>query len=150
MRTIIGETDDLARLANDTLLITQMETGQFDYAWREFDFGPFLRDTVARRLMEHSWSSTWTTRCPALADPERLRQVLTNLTVNAAKYSPRPGSITVRARERDPQHVVIEVEDQGLGIPPTRWAASSASSSACAPRSTCASRAPASASTSAV
>ena len=38
MRTIIDETDDLARLANDTLLITQMETGHFDYAWREIDF----------------------------------------------------------------------------------------------------------------
>ena len=39
MRTIIAETDDLARLANDTLLITQMETGQFHYAWREVDVG---------------------------------------------------------------------------------------------------------------
>jgi signal transduction histidine kinase len=119
MRTIIGETDDLARLANDTLLITQMETGQFDYAWKELDLGAFLRETVARRLLEHSVVVDVPEEpLPrVVADPERLRQVITNLTVNAAKYSPRPGSITVRARERDPQHVVIEVEDQGLGIP---------------------------------
>jgi signal transduction histidine kinase len=119
MRTIIGETDDLARLANDTLLITQMETGQFDYAWKELDLGAFLQEVVARRLLEHSVTVDVAEALPrVVADPERLRQVLTNLTVNAAKYSPQLGSITVRARERDPQHVVIEVQDQGLGIPP--------------------------------
>jgi len=119
MRTIVGETDDLARLANDTLLITQIETGQFDYAWRELDLGRFLRETVARRLFEHSVTLEVADNLPLMvADPERLRQVVTNLTVNAAKYSPNPGSITVRASERDPQHVVLEVEDQGLGIPP--------------------------------
>jgi len=119
MSTIMAETDDLARLANDTLLITQMETGQFDYAWREMDLAEFLHQTVARRLFEHSVLVDAPEGLPRIvADPERLRQVLTNLTVNAAKYSPQPGSISVRARERDPQHVVIEVEDQGLGIPP--------------------------------
>jgi signal transduction histidine kinase len=118
MATIVAETEDLARLANDTLLITQMETGQFDYVWQEMDLGAFLRDTVARRLMEHSVVVDAPEPLPRIvADPDRLRQVLTNLTVNAAKYSPRPGSISVRARERDPEHVVIEVEDQGLGIP---------------------------------
>lgn len=119
MRTIVGETDDLARLANDTLLITQIETGQFDYAWRDLDLAEFLRQTVARRLFEHSVTlEVADTLPPMVADPERLRQVVTNLTVNAAKYSPIPGSITVRVRERDPEHVVMEVEDHGLGIPP--------------------------------
>ena len=124
MRTIIGETDDLARLANDTLLITQMETGQFDYAWKELDLGSFLHEVVARRLFEHSVVvDVPETPLPhVMADPERLRQVLTNLTVNAAKYSPPPGSIAVRAHERDPGHVVIAVEDHGLGIPPDQMA----------------------------
>jgi signal transduction histidine kinase len=53
-----------------------------------------------------------------VADPERLRQVITNLTMNAVKYSPDGGSITVRCRERGSQHVVIEVVDHGMGIPP--------------------------------
>ena len=37
--------------------------------------------------------------------------------MNAVKYSPDGGSITVRCRERGSQHVVIEVVDHGLGIP---------------------------------
>ena len=51
------------------------------------------------------------------ADPDRLRQVLTNLITNAVKYSPAGGSIIVRVRERGTQHIVIEVVDHGLGIP---------------------------------
>jgi signal transduction histidine kinase len=53
-----------------------------------------------------------------VADPDRLRQVLNNLTSNAVKYSPSGGSIIVRCRERGSQHVVIEVIDHGIGIPP--------------------------------
>jgi signal transduction histidine kinase len=52
------------------------------------------------------------------ADPERLRQTLTNLVSNAVKYSPGGESIIVRVRERGTQHIVIEVVDHGLGIPP--------------------------------
>jgi signal transduction histidine kinase len=57
-----------------------------------------------------------------VADTVRLRQVITNLTTNAVKYSPAGGSITVRCRERGTDHIVIEVVDHGLGIPPDQLA----------------------------
>ena len=44
--------------------------------------------------------------------------MLSNLVSNAVKYSPAGGSIMVRVRERGTQHIVIEVVDHGLGIPP--------------------------------
>ena len=53
-----------------------------------------------------------------IGDSDRLRQVITNLTTNAIKYSPEGGSINVRCRERGANHVVIEVIDHGLGHPP--------------------------------
>ena len=49
MQTIINETDDLARLATDTFLITQMETGQFTYHWTEIELGSFILDARAAR-----------------------------------------------------------------------------------------------------
>jgi signal transduction histidine kinase len=119
MKTVISETDHLALLANDTLLITQIETGQLSFNFREVDLGPFILEAVPLGLSDHSVLMDVPANFPNIwADPDRLRQVVTNLVSNAVRYSPEGGSITVRCRERGPQHVVIAVVDHGLGIPP--------------------------------
>jgi signal transduction histidine kinase/CheY-like chemotaxis protein len=119
MRTVISETDHLALLANDTLLITQIETGQLSFTFRELEVGPFLLEAVPLGLSDHSVLMDVPAGFPLIwADPDRLRQVIANLVSNAVKYSPPGESIVLRARERGAQHVVIEVVDHGLGIPP--------------------------------
>lgn len=51
-------------------------------------------------------------------DPEQLKQVLLNLTINAIQVTqPNGGEITIKAQERQ-QHVYIEIEDQGCGVLP--------------------------------
>jgi PAS domain S-box-containing protein len=52
-----------------------------------------------------------------LADETRIAQVLSNLLVNAAKYTERGGMISVRAA-RDGDEIVIRVRDNGMGMPP--------------------------------
>ena len=52
-------------------------------------------------------------------DEVRLTQVVANLLVNAAKFTPAPGHIEVRV-ERDGADAVIEVADDGIGIAPHR------------------------------
>ncbi len=49
------------------------------------------------------------------ADRQRLRQVILNLLTNALKFTPRGGSITLRARE-DNANLAVEVQDTGPGI----------------------------------
>ena len=51
-----------------------------------------------------------------LADTARLRQVLTNLVVNAAKFAPKGTPITIKVFSDGPG-VKIDVNDQGPGIP---------------------------------
>jgi two-component system sensor histidine kinase BaeS len=49
-------------------------------------------------------------------DPYRLRQVVTNLLSNAAKFTPPGGRVTLRVG-RDGNDAVVEVTDTGPGVP---------------------------------
>ena len=49
-------------------------------------------------------------------DPEQLRQVLLNLTLNAIQAADRPGSIHIEAQARD-TFIDMEIRDDGPGIP---------------------------------
>jgi len=51
-----------------------------------------------------------------LADEQQLSSVITNLASNALKFTGPGGAVTVRAREVS-QAIVLEVEDNGQGIP---------------------------------
>lgn len=51
-----------------------------------------------------------------VADPARLTQILSNLVMNAVKYTPPGGHIRVSAAEVDGQFVEIQVADDGMGI----------------------------------
>lgn len=53
---------------------------------------------------------------PVMADEERLRQVVLNLMINASKFTPEGGTITLKARVEGPV-LVVEVQDTGRGIP---------------------------------
>jgi signal transduction histidine kinase len=52
------------------------------------------------------------------ADRELAAQAMANLLDNAVKYTPKGGSIRLRARRASPQEVELSVSDTGPGIPP--------------------------------
>lgn len=51
-----------------------------------------------------------------LGDDHQLEQVISNLVDNALKYTPAGGTVWLRARNQD-SAIIIEVEDNGFGIP---------------------------------
>ena len=53
----------------------------------------------------------------AHADPLRLRQILIILLDNAVKFTPHGGTIVVRVKKTDENHILFQVCDSGLGIP---------------------------------
>ena len=59
--------------------------------------------------------------CPVhvMADPTRVRQILSNLLENAAKFTPDGGRIDL-ALEQVSSHVVMRIRDNGRGIAPDR------------------------------
>jgi two-component system sensor histidine kinase BaeS len=54
---------------------------------------------------------------PARANPDHLAQVLANLLSNAARYTPRGGTVTIRA-ERHPADLLVSIVNTGDAIPP--------------------------------
>ena len=56
-------------------------------------------------------------RLEALMDERLLRHILNNLLSNAVKYSPQGSEVTFSLERRD-EKAAIEIQDQGIGIPP--------------------------------
>jgi signal transduction histidine kinase len=54
----------------------------------------------------------------ALADRDRLAQVLLNLVRNAIIYTPSGGIVSISLSRADASHLAITVADTGIGIPP--------------------------------
>lgn len=50
-------------------------------------------------------------------DVDQVERAISNLVENALKFTPAGGAVTVKVRESDQHHVVVEVTDTGIGIP---------------------------------
>jgi two-component system phosphate regulon sensor histidine kinase PhoR len=51
------------------------------------------------------------------ADKEKIRQVLINLVDNSIKYGKQHGSITASMYNTDGKNILVEISDDGMGIP---------------------------------
>jgi PAS domain S-box-containing protein len=123
---ISGEADRLARIVNDILWASRLDSGQMGVAIVSCDAAQLVNKVVSS-VRAHAPGDVElvvdaTEGLPAVAaDPDKLRQVLTNLVDNAVKYSPDGGSVRVALSESG--HCVrFRIEDQGLGIPPAEQA----------------------------
>ena len=50
------------------------------------------------------------------ADPNKIAQLLLNLTMNAVKFTPEGGSVSVTVRWRPDEGLIFRVTDTGIGI----------------------------------
>ncbi len=111
----------LTRLLDDLLDVARLRQGRVELRREVLDIAAVIRaslDTVQPLLLErrHRLTSAIAGESlPVNGDPMRLEQVLTNLLVNAAKYTDPGGEIFVTA-QREVSDVVIRVRDTGIGI----------------------------------
>jgi PAS domain S-box-containing protein len=115
----------LAHLIDDLLDVARISSGRIELARETVD----LRDAVRLALEAHRHQADGKDQqlegeAPAeplvvQGDPVRLQQVLGNLLNNATKYTPPGGRITVLV-ERDGEHGLLRVRDNGAGIPGER------------------------------
>ena len=113
----------LLGLISAVLDLSRIEAGRVAYDLVPVALDPFLAGLDA--LVEPQAAAKSLTLeylpCPptlaALADREKLRQILLNLLSNAVRYTPSGGRVTVSAEARDAATVAIMVRDTGVGIP---------------------------------
>ncbi len=109
----------LARIVDDLLDVARVTAGRIALTPSPLDLGEVVQRSmdalrVAGRLDHHQVSTTLEP-VTVNADVARMEQIVTNLVVNATKYTDRAGRIDVTvAVERD--SAVLRVSDTGIGM----------------------------------
>jgi signal transduction histidine kinase len=112
----------LSRLVDDLLDVSRITRGKIELRAQPLEMAQVVAQAVeASRPFIESKNHGLSVSVPAeplrvIGDPARLAQVLTNLLINAAKYTEEGGRITLAAR-RDGPDIVLAVRDTGIGIP---------------------------------
>ncbi len=121
LATVIDESERLNRFIANLLDMTKLESGAIVPNSAPHDLGEIVGSALRRAgkiLANHTISLELAADLPMLAlDAVLFEQVLFNLLDNAAKYSPDDTTIAIRSR-RDGRWVVIDISDEGGGIPP--------------------------------
>jgi PAS domain S-box-containing protein len=121
LEMIEAEATRLARIVDQILLAGQLDADAVELEVSECD-----PSKIAARVIESAQAHSPETISLSLdvdgtprisCDENKLRQVLVNLVDNAVKYSPGGGRVKLRVRNGDGS-CVIDVVDEGLGIPP--------------------------------
>jgi PAS domain S-box-containing protein len=120
--TIERQVNQLVRLVDDLLDVSRITRDRLELRKSRVAVRTVLEQAIeaSRPLAEREEQSIEVTLPDQAfelhADPVRLTQVFTNLLNNACKFTPRQGTITVRAK-READDIVISITDNGIGIP---------------------------------
>ncbi|MGF7182598.1 PAS domain S-box protein [Tunturiibacter psychrotolerans] len=117
----ISNSDRLVRLVNDILDLERISSGKTELHSTMCSAEDLLRRAAGvqqtrsprpniRIFFAAHGVNVW-------ADPDRILQTLNNLISNAIKFSPEGSEIHLTARNIDENEALIEVRDQGRGIP---------------------------------
>jgi signal transduction histidine kinase len=121
LAVIASESDRLARIINEVLAASRLESGTFALSLESCDPSSLTRQVVeaARTHLPDGIGIELAAQdglSEIAADPDMVRQVLTNLIENAVKYSPTGGSVQVRLEGQEGR-ILFAIRDEGLGIP---------------------------------
>jgi signal transduction histidine kinase len=122
LQIIERQNNRLAQLVQDLLLLSRMDIQELKPKQHAFCLNDLVSDTV-EELEGLAFASGITlsakiqTMQPlyVLGSEEQLYRLLANLVTNAIRYTPQGGRVTI-SLERSDHHVLIHVQDTGIGI----------------------------------
>ena len=127
--TVNNAARSLLRLLNEVLDSAKLERGKLTIEAVHFSLKPVIdsiistfwleakkKDLLLHLTIKESVQNTY------YGDPDRLRQILTNLIGNAIKFTEH-GSVTITVSTTQNGHLFFEVQDTGIGIEKDRVSA---------------------------
>lgn len=122
VRRIISASRSLLEIVNDILDFSKIDAGHMEVEMRPFDLHALIEEVVSlvsvarpNPSLKISYQVATDVSAKVVSDETRLRQVLTNILGNAAKFT-EAGHVRIDARLRSGQLCIV-VADTGPGIP---------------------------------
>jgi len=121
LNIVKDEASRLARLINDLLDLTKMESGEMKLSLRDFDINELIRRCIINlenQIIEKNLEIEANFQKEELyvnGDTDGIERVVINLLHNAIKFTPVGGKINLSAY-RSKGKVYVSVEDNGAGI----------------------------------
>lgn len=121
LKRVQNKCDELISLVNDLLDLSRIESGTITLQAKDI----FLRELIEEIITsikpqteENNISISFACESGLMvsADPNRLKQILTNLLDNAVKFTEDGGAVNVDVIDKNDE-VEISVNDTGIGIP---------------------------------
>lgn len=112
----------MSHLVNDLMEVSRISQGRMELRKQQINFVELMQSAIesSHALMQTS-KHTFTVKKPETpimieADPTRIIQIISNLLINAAKYTPDGGNICLSVFQEG-NEAVLSVLDSGIGIP---------------------------------
>lgn len=112
----------LSRLVSDLRTLSLADAGQLEFHIGPVDAAEIAEQVVSASVAEATGRKISLSReiegvlPPALADSDRLTQVLRNLLYNALRYTPQGGEIKVRVSKTSEGRLLFSISNTGPGI----------------------------------
>jgi two-component system phosphate regulon sensor histidine kinase PhoR len=114
----------LTNLLTDLDEISKLERGELTLLKKNFIIQELVRDVfesisivAEQKNIRCSIKKGCESPLAVYADKEKVRQVVLNLVENSIKYGKMNGNITASMYNIDGNHILIEISDDGIGIP---------------------------------
>jgi two-component system phosphate regulon sensor histidine kinase PhoR len=123
VQVIKRHTDRLTKIVEDLLMLSKIETKEFQLKMEVISLPNFIDDIIdfVKEPAEKKKISLSRNEIPSSlavqGDRSYLEQILINLLDNAIKYTPDGGRVTLSAIEKNSKDIQFSVGDNGIGIP---------------------------------
>ncbi|MBR5130878.1 MAG: hypothetical protein IKV03_06635 [Alphaproteobacteria bacterium] len=113
----------LLSLINDVLDLSRVEVGKQKMTEEEIKVIPVIKDVLSVIERYPGGDKRYITLTPQksnltlLADERSFKQIMLNVLSNAVKFTPEDGQIKINVNSTKKKELLIEVSDNGIGIP---------------------------------